>query len=92
MALVLAPIVLWILPGDFFDDSEIVMCLSRLVFDFECWGCGMTRAVMHFHHFEFEEAIFYNMGVVAVYPFLIWLWFSWVKGTASELNLLPVKS
>jgi len=47
----------------------------------------MTRAVMHFHHFEFEEAISYNMGVVLVYPLLIWVWFTWIKDAASKSGL-----
>lgn len=82
IALLLAPIILWILPADFFDDGKIITCASRLLFDVECWGCGMTRAVMHFHHFQFEDAIFFNTGVVAAYPFLIWLWYRWTKAAA----------
>jgi Ni/Fe-hydrogenase subunit HybB-like protein len=64
------------------------MCLSRLLFDIECWGCGMTRAVMHFHHFEFSDAIYYNMGVVLVYPLLIIVWYIWVKAALKETGLL----
>lgn len=87
-ALLITPIVLWILPGDFFDDSEVITCASRLLFDMECWGCGMTRAVMHFHHFQFEDAVFYNAGVLFIYPFLIWLWYSWTKTAAKKSGFL----
>ena len=87
-ALIITPIVLWILPGDFFDDGELVVCLSRSLFDIECLGCGMTRAVMHFHNFQFEDAIFYNTGVLFIYPFLVWLWFSWTKAAAKESGIL----
>ena len=74
--LIATPFVLWILPSGFFDEGQVV-CPSRLFFDIECLGCGMTRAVMHLHHFELEDAIFYNTGVVVFYPFLIFLWGFW---------------
>jgi len=85
--LIAAPIILWILPGDQFDNSSIDLCPSKLIFDAECWGCGITRAVMHAHHFQFEDAIYYNLAVVLVYPFLIWLWFRWVKSTSFRLGV-----
>ena len=48
----------------------------------------MTRAVMHMHHFEFSDAIFYNYGVVAIYPALVVVWFIWVKRAATRLGIL----
>lgn len=91
VALWLAPIVLWILPADFFNDSKIILCPSRLFFDFECWGCGMTRAVMHFHHFDFTEAIYYNYGVVLAYPALVLIWGIWVRDSGRKLGVFPLK-
>ncbi|MCF8245192.1 MAG: DUF2752 domain-containing protein [Saprospiraceae bacterium] len=85
--LLLEPIVLWLLPSDFFDNTGIEICPSKLFFNFECLGCGMTRAVMHFHHFEFSDAIFFNYGVVAIYPALVVVWFIWVKKAATRLGL-----
>lgn len=73
--LLLVPLILWILPGDAFDHHpEIVLCPSKLFFDVECLGCGMTRAVMHAHHFQWPEALYYNYGVMAIYPALIAAW------------------
>jgi len=88
LALLLTPVVLWILPADFFDNSKVVLCPSRLFFDVECLGCGMTRAVMHIHHFEFSEAIYYNLGVVLIYPALVILWFILSVAAAWQLNIL----
>lgn len=87
-ALLLCPFVLWVLPADIFDNTGIDICPSKLLFDYECFGCGMTRAVMHLHHFEFQEAIFYNYGVVAIYPALVVVWFIWVKNSAQRLGIL----
>ena len=86
--LVAAPIILWILPSTTFDGDKYPFCPSRIIFDMECLGCGMTRAVMHFHHFEFEDAIFYNYGVVLVYPLLVWVWVKWIRGAVNELGFI----
>jgi hypothetical protein len=89
--LLLTPIVLWILPSDFFNNSEVIVCPSRLFFNIECFGCGMTRAVMHLHHFETDDAIYFNKGVFLVYPGLIYIWFTWVKGTYKLVKLQPLQ-
>ncbi len=73
LILFLIPVLLFILPVDYFDSGQSV-CLSVLFFDLECYGCGMTRAVMHFIHFDFKEAIEYNELVLAVLPLLFLLW------------------
>ena len=88
-ALLLTPIVLWILPATFFDNDRFVVCPSRRFFDIECLGCGMTRAVMHMHHFQFEDALFYNLGSVVIYPALVVIWFSWVYQSLKRQSLLP---
>lgn len=89
MALLLCPIVLWVLPVDFFTDGGPIVCPSRALFDIECFGCGITRAVMNFHHFEFTEAIYYNSLVIGVYPFLVWLWQLWVRAELRYLDIWP---
>lgn len=73
--LLIVPIVLFILPSDFFDEGDSV-CLSVMLFNMECYGCGMTRAVMHFIHFDFIKAIAYNKLVILVFPLLF---LGWIK-------------
>jgi hypothetical protein len=85
-ALLLFPFVLWILPSVFFDEG-VEMCPSKLFFDVECFGCGITRSVMHLHHFELNEAIYYNYGIIWVYPFLVFLWFRWTKDALKNSDL-----
>lgn len=72
--LIVSPLVLICLPADFFDLSTQDLCLSKICFNRECFGCGITRAVMHFIHLEFKEAMMYNKLVVFVVPFLVYLW------------------
>ena len=77
--LIMAPIVLWMLPADFFDsEGGLIICPSRALFNVECLGCGMTRAIMHFHHFQFDDAIYFNRGSFVIYPALVVLWAVWV--------------
>ena len=73
ITLLLIPVILFILPSNFFDHGESV-CISMMLFDVKCYGCGMTRAVMHFIHFNFTEAMTYNKLVILVLPLLILGW------------------
>jgi len=86
LALLLVPIILWILPGDFFDDGELIICPSRFLFDIECFGCGMTRAVQHAHNFQWDDAIYYNTGVLAIYPALICVWCLWTYNALHQVT------
>jgi hypothetical protein len=89
--LALTPVVLWILPADFFDNGELILCPSRLFFNIECFGCGMTRAIQHMHHFEYQEAFYYNYGSLLVYPGLIFVWFLWLFKALNRLDINPLK-
>ncbi|MFZ9970307.1 MAG: DUF2752 domain-containing protein [Bacteroidia bacterium] len=71
--LCLGPLVLGALPADFFDTGTVV-CLSRRLFDLECWGCGMTRAVMHAINGEWSQAWAFNRLVIVVLPLMVLLW------------------
>ncbi|MAT53897.1 MAG: hypothetical protein CMN32_05405 [Saprospirales bacterium] len=84
-ALLAVPVVLWLLPRTFFD-SGVAICPSKVFFDIECLGCGMTRAVMHLHHLDIDEAVYYNAGVLVVYPALVILWFVWVYRSVKRVK------
>jgi hypothetical protein len=76
LLLVSLPVVLIILPGNFFDDGP-PMCLSVIFFDVECYGCGLTRACQHLIHFQFEDAYAYNVLSFAAFPALAIFWLQW---------------
>ena len=61
-----------ILPPNFFDSGQSI-CLSVLLLNRECYGCGMTRAIQHLIHFEFEMAYNYNKLSFVVFPLFVYL-------------------
>ncbi len=73
--LALAPVILFLLPVDFFDNGKTSICLSKLLANVECYACGLTRGIMHFIHFDFSAAWSYNKLTFIVVPLLIPLWF-----------------
>ncbi|MCS6929787.1 MAG: DUF2752 domain-containing protein [Saprospiraceae bacterium] len=83
--LVVVPITLLLLPADFFDKGESI-CPSKRFFDVECLGCGMTRAVMHLLHLDFEMALYYNAGSFIVAPALGFIWLQWLFRTIKALR------
>ena len=55
VVLLIVPLVLLILPADFFDNGQS-LCLSQLLLEKECPGCGLTRGLQHLGHFDFQTA------------------------------------
>lgn len=84
---VLVPASIFLLPIDFFDSDSTVVCLSRLLLDRECWGCGLTRSVMHAMHADFIGAWQYNRLIVLVLPLLIAIWCKDILGFWRRLNI-----
>lgn len=60
-------ITLLALPADFFDNGQSI-CISVLLLNKECYGCGMTRAIQHLIHMDFSSAYAYNKLSFIVFP------------------------
>lgn len=91
-AVLAIPLALAILPIDTLQRFPDV-CLWRRVFGFECWGCGMTRAIASVLKGELAAAIAFNWRVVIVFPLLVaitarYLWRS-VRATVAEFRRMP---
>jgi len=71
-------LVLLVLPANFFDDGESI-CLSRMLLQRDCPGCGLTRGTQHFIHLDFAAAWEYNKLTFFVFPALVFFWgkFTW---------------
>ena len=85
--LVLLPIVIILLPENYFDSGESV-CLSKLLFNEECYACGLTRACKHLIHLNFEKAFSYNMASFLILPIFSLLWISWFFQERKKLKYL----
>lgn len=69
----MVPVILMILPSGFFDEGQSI-CLSVIAFNTECYGCGMTRAIMHLIHADYTAAWEYNGLSFLVLPLLVMLY------------------
>ena len=67
------PIICIVLPANYFDGKESI-CLSHLIFQTECYACGMTKAIQHLIHFEINTALKYNFLSIVVLPLIAYLW------------------
>lgn len=82
IGMLLLPILLLILPEQFFDHGP-ALCLSRVLFDQECPGCGMTRACMRLAHGNWADAALFNRLAYIVFPLLCILYLAeWTKLSA----------
>jgi hypothetical protein len=79
---------LFLLPADFFDTGQSY-CLSILLFEANCYGCGMTRAIQHIIHFEFIEAYSFNKLSFIVFPLLTGIWFNELRQTYLKIKNAP---
>lgn len=68
-----SPLLLLILPKDFFD-TGLTICIHKNLFDFDCPGCGLTRALMHLLHLDFISAWSFSPIAFVVAPILAMLW------------------
>ena len=83
--LIALPIVLESLPASFFDKGQS-LCLSVLLLHKECFACGITRAIQHLIHLDFEVAWHFNKLVVFVFPILAFLWLKWTYSAWRIIN------
>jgi len=84
------PIVLFLLPASYFDEGQSV-CISVLLLNKECVGCGLTRACMHLIHFDFTEAVYHNPLVLLVFPLGVMLWLRLLATTLLEKPLFGLR-
>lgn len=83
-AYILLPLVLLLLPADFFDKGQS-LCVSQLLAGVECYGCGTTRAFMHLIHLDFAGAYQFNKLSFISFPVLSFLW---LQGFRKDLKSL----
>lgn len=78
VAVALLPFALYFIPRDTIFDHTHTLCLVHCLTGEECWGCGMTRALVSLIYFDFDAAWAFHRGVVVVAPLLAWIWVRWI--------------
>ena len=78
IAVVLLPLALYFIPRESFFEHTHTLCLVHNLTGEECWGCGMTRALVSLLYLDFDAAWAYHRGVVVVAPLLVWIWAKWI--------------
>jgi hypothetical protein len=83
--ILVVPFILWMLPANFFDTGQSI-CLSKLIMERDCPGCGMTRAVQHAMHGEFTLAFGFNKVIIVIMPLFIFIYLRLVRDTIRRLK------
>ncbi|MDR1839187.1 MAG: DUF2752 domain-containing protein [Treponema sp.] len=65
------------IPKEYLGDTYPV-CLYRIAFKQECFGCGTTRAVWSVLHLRIKDAIEYNKLIIVSFPLLAGCTISWI--------------
>ena len=84
VGLLLVPLVLYLIPLEWLKNQHSI-CLFKNITGHECYGCGMTRAILSAIHLQFENAFQYNKLFLIVLPLLIYIW------SKNIVNLWPKK-
>ena len=71
----IAPVVLFYIPLDWLNKQHTI-CLVKNIFGVNCFGCGITRAVISGIQLDFDKSFEYNKMVIIVLPLLIYVWCS----------------
>ena len=70
--LILAFSFLLYLPATYFDEGQSI-CLSVVLLDKQCYGCGMTRGIQHLIHGDFYAAYHFNKLAFIVFPLTVFM-------------------
>ena len=86
------PIALYFVPVDLLSEQHSI-CIFKNIFGIECYGCGITRAVLSVIQFDFVKAYNYNKLIIIVFPLLCYLWgkFWWRSIKCSTLSQVVVE-
>ncbi len=83
--IVLTPLLLYFIPIEWVNKQPSI-CLFKNIFGFDCYGCGITRAIICGVQLNFKSAIEYNQMILLVFPILSYIW---VKTAISLVKSSP---
>ena len=71
--LLVLPFLLFMVSLDRLEGQHSI-CLFKNLFGIECYGCGITKAVVAAVQLDFIRAFQYNKLIVIVMPLMVYLW------------------
>lgn len=71
---VLLPLAVYLIPQEWIFSEGHTLCLFKNITGHECYGCGITRAMVCLMHFDFAGAYHYHRAVFIIAPVLFYLW------------------
>ena len=80
---ILFPIVLFMVPLDWLHKQPTI-CIVKNIFGVNCFGCGITKAVVSGVQLNFTKAFEYNKMVIIVLPMLMYVWFNHLKSLVQK--------
>jgi hypothetical protein len=83
IGLLIFPVFLYLIPVEWLNEQHSI-CLFKNIFGRECYGCGMTRAILSAIHFDFEAAFNFNKLVIIVLPLFIYVWIKMLTRIAAN--------
>jgi hypothetical protein len=69
----LIPVLLFFVPLQWIEHQHSI-CIYKFITGNECYGCGITRAILSAMHLKFYEALRYNRLFLIVLPLLSYIW------------------
>lgn len=72
--IIIAPLILFLWPMEWLENGHSI-CLIKNIFGCECYGCGITRAIVSAVQLDFGNAFNYNKLIIIVFPLLLYVWF-----------------
>ena len=73
LVIVVMPILLYFIPMEWLNKQPSI-CLFKNIFGFDCYGCGITRAIISGVQLNLQSALEYNHMVAIVLPLLTYIW------------------
>jgi hypothetical protein len=83
IGILLIPVTLYLIPVNWINNQHSI-CIFKNITGHECYGCGITRAVLSAFHFNFHDAFRYNKSVVIILPLLAYIWVKTLNNTIKK--------
>jgi len=88
--IIFAPILLIVVPTAYVENGPSI-CIFKNIFNFDCPGCGMMRAISCVFHLQFIKAFNYNKMIIIIFPLLTYIYIKYIiflyrKLTTNDLS------